>query len=589
MAKFFSTEKGTVLRMDLIRAALLAILVILAWCMVYDRWTIESWETPLTYLSNPNEGDALAVFAEVKAARDGYFRPFQFTNIPELGAPYGANWDDYPITEKPLIYLTGLLAGIIGIFAAANFAVMAGQALAAISFYVACRMLSCSWLWSFAGALAFAFSRFAVAHGLHHLTVLYYWHVPLCLVVCEWIMRGEGIKFGGHRFKFALIVAFITGIQHVYYTNIFVEFVLFGGLLQWWRRGWRWALPAVAVIGTALAALVIVNSNTIFYQLVHGGNGHAVVRNYDGLNLYGLKMVDLVIPPPDHRLPFFAAWGVNHLKESMVLPGEQPPPDYLGLLGLGALAWLVMASLRRVAGHAKLPLETFLILWILLYATVGGINGIMGTLGFELFRTSARYSIFILCIALMFAVRRLSLVKFKERILAYGLAILLMLISIVDQTPPWVSTRDLDETAVAVTSDRLFAEEMEKRLPANAMVFQVPIMEFPETPLLNPYDHFLPYLYSHHLRFSFGTVKGRPQEEWQQKLGQMELDALVPKLESYGFSAVYVNRNRYSDKGQNLIQLFKKAGREDMIESDRHDLLCVFLKPSPQPVLPDAN
>jgi hypothetical protein len=218
--KFFSAGNGKALGPDIIRAALLAILVGLVWCATYDRWTVESWQTPLTYLSDPEKGDVLNRFAEVRAARDGYFRPFLWTNIPELGAPYAANWDDNPITEKPLLWATGLLARMMGIFAAANVAVLVGQVLAALSFYTACRMVNGSWIWSFAGGLAFAFARYAFAHGLHHLTVLYYWHVPLCLVVCEWVIRREGIKFGERRFVFALLVALITGIQHVYYTNL---------------------------------------------------------------------------------------------------------------------------------------------------------------------------------------------------------------------------------------------------------------------------------------------------------------------------------------------------------------------------------
>ena len=53
-------------------------------------------------------------------------------------------------------------------------------------------------------------------------------------------------------------------------------------------------------------------------------------------------------------------------------------------------------------------------LWILLYSAVGGINGVIGAFGFLLFRSTTRYVIFLLCIILMFAVKRLSTVKFKS-------------------------------------------------------------------------------------------------------------------------------------------------------------------------------
>ena len=131
-----------------------------------------------------------------------------------------------------------------------------------ISFFAACCLLHCSRVWSFAGALVFAFARFGFAHGLHHYTIAYFWHVPLDLVVCRWIVSGEGINFRERRFVFALVVALITGIQNVYYTNMFAQFVLFGGLVQWGRRGWRASLPAAAVIGTSATGFLLMNANT---------------------------------------------------------------------------------------------------------------------------------------------------------------------------------------------------------------------------------------------------------------------------------------------------------------------------------------
>lgn len=574
----------------MLRALALALVTALLWCAFYDRWTAESWQTPLTYISDPDQGDVLIHLAWVQAARDGHISPFLFNNVPELGAPHIANWDDFPLTEKPLVILIGWLARAIGIFAAANAALLLIQVLTAVSFYAAARLLGGAWLWSFAGAMIFAFARYAFAQGLHHFTLACYWQVPLGLVVAVWMLRGEEIGFGAGRFRFALLVALITGLQNIYYTNLFAQFVLFGGLLQGCRRGWKASLPALAVVGTAAAAFLLMNSNTIIYGLVYGGNSDAVARDYHWLEFYGLKLVDLVMPPPDHPFPPLAEWGAAHLKEIMLAPGELPPTAYLGLAGLGAMAWLVAVSWRRAVEQGKLPLEAWMILWIIIYAEVGGINGILGTLGFQLFRTTTRYSIFILCIALMFAVRQLSLLKYRNKFLAYGAALLGVGIALWDQTPPLVSAADLEETAREVASDRAFTEKMEERLPAQAMVFQIPVMDFPESPALGvgSYDHFRPYLYSHQLRFSFGSDKGRPQEQWQRNLAQLPLGVVINQLESYGFSALYVNLNFFTDKGAALIKSLKDMSRGDMFQSDRGDLLCVFLKPSAQPVRPDA-
>jgi hypothetical protein len=132
---------------------------------------------------------------------------------------------------------------------------------------------------------------------------------------------------------------------------------------------------------------------------------------------------------------------------------------------------------------------------------------------------------------------------------------------------------------------------MDQHLPPDSMVFQIPVMEYPESPgPLGSSDHFRPYLYANHLRFSFGSVKGRPNDAWQQRVGAMNsLEALIAKLEETGFGAIYVNRNAFPDKGEKLIQAFKQVGRGDMLLSQRGDLLCIFLQPSSHPVSPDGQ
>jgi len=588
MSKTALAQNWAAIRADLIRSVVLAVLSILIWCTAYNRWTIASWQTPIDYLADSDRGDVLDNLARIKAAGDGHLWPLFFSNVPELGAPHGANWNDYPVSAKPLICLTGLLGRMTGLFAAANFSLLVGQVLTAVSFYAACRLLGCFWAWSFAGGLVFAFSRYAFAHGLHHVGLVYYWHVPLCLVVCEWLFRREGIRWGERRFMFAVVVAFVTGVQHIYYTNLFVQFVLLGALLQGWRHGWKAALPALTVIGTTAAAFLLMNANSILYALVHGRNGVAVVRSYQWLEVYGLKPVDLVVPPPDHRFEIFASWGAKHLQEIFLAPGELPPSGYIGLIGLAALTWLVVVSLRRLAEGARPPLEAWLILWILLYSGVGGLNGIIGALGFQLFRATTRYSIFILCIVLMFAVRRLSLREYRNTVLVYAAALLVVGVALWDQVPPLVSASDLEASARLVTSDREFTEKMEASLPPDAMVFEVPIMDYPESPVgnLTAYEHFRPYLFSRHLRFSFGSDKGRPGERWQHDVDQLPFNDSISRLESYGFAALYLNRNGFPDKGESVLKALRETGHTEALESPRGDLVCIKLNPAAEPEMP---
>jgi hypothetical protein len=274
------------------------------------------------------------------------------------------------------------------------------------------------------------------------------------------------------------------------------------------------------------------------------------------------------------------------------------------MISLAVLVWLTVVSVRAAVQKEKLPIEAWMILWIYLYSGTGSINGVIGTLGFVLFRATTRYSIWILCILLMYGVRRLTAFDHKKWIekmsgptpwaayFPYGVAIAVMGIALFDQTSPVVTDEELRDTATLVDSDRHFAEAMEQHLPPDTMIFQLPIMQFPESPYPNvaSYDNFRPYLYSRHLRYSFGSDKGRPKETWQLEMAKSSsLNEFVSKLESYGFGALYINRNAFPDRGENFLKGLRGMGFNDIIESERGDVFCVVLKPSLHPVLPDGG
>jgi phosphoglycerol transferase len=139
-----------------------------------------------------------------------------------------------------------------------------------------------------------------------------------------------------------------------------------------------------------------------------------------------------------------------------------------------------------------------------------------------------------------------------------------------------------------VKKDHLFVERIQSKLPRDAMVFQVPVMDFPEVPPLlglSDYEHFRPYVHSSHLRFSYGSDKGRTRERWQKEAERLGPATLLSLLEQYGFSAVLVAKKGYADHGAALLAGLRAAGRNDVL-SDSLEMTCVALEPSRVPTLP---
>jgi len=572
--------------------ALVAAICVVVWCSVYDRWTAENWNVPVEYGINPAAADVKAEFEAFRAAEDGKLFPGLFHYEPRLNAPYIANFNDFPFNEDFMFWAPGLLARVIGFYPAINCLVLFVQVLAALAFYYAARRLKCGWLWSGGAALLFALAPYAFAHSLHHVDIACYWHLPLCLLVCYWLAHGGGLRFGSRDYWLAIGVAVVTGLQNVYYLNAFLQLVAISLAVRWARHGWRrWrvCLPALSIGAAAFAPFFILAARVPIYALLHGHPSNAVVRSYAQMEFYGLKLIDMLIPFPTHKFAAFARLGRRYESIS-ILPAETPPACYFGLVGIAALIWLGGCTVRNsIARPArKIPLESVQVVWLFLYGVVGGLNGYLGVMNFQLFRSTTRFCIVILAITLLFAIRRLSLISNRWPRPWPVLAPVAIAVFGLYEFLPATAGEDPRYVSAIVNSDRLFSEAMESALPKGGMVFQLPVMDFPESPIagVSAYDHFRPYIYTHDLRFTFGTDKGRPVNAWQRVVAGMAPAQQIAALERYGFSGIYVNREGYADHGEALLSQYKAAGRTRIIESPIKDLFCVVLNPSPNPAPP---
>jgi len=589
--------------------------VFLAWCGSMAIWSPAGFGRPAVYLDDPSRSDIVAVYTGLKANTAGEAAPFSWKTVSRLNAPFTANWTDWPSLDELHGLALLILANLFGVFGGINAALLLGHLLAAGTFYGVARASGCSQLWSFVGGLAYGLSPFMFAQSPHHSAVQWAWHVPLFTLVWRWVATDPGIEPWSRRFKQATGIGLLTGLLNVYYTNIFCQLTLLGAAIRSLRTRARPALlSALAVIGAAAIGFAVSNFDTWTYKAVNGPNEGALVREYKWLEIYGLKIVDLFIPPVHHRSDALRSFGIEHRKQA-VLNDEDGSP-YQGIVGLACLLWLAGTAITRIASgrEKEVPIEAWWVLWIVLAFTTGGLNAIVGALGFTMFRTGARYSIVILAITLLWAARQLTSMQADAeaktgqmaapRLWMAGAALLCGLI-LWDQVPQAPTAATIDAITRQVEADREFTEQMEAALPAGAMVFQLPVMDFPEAPIpgVPPYDHFRPYIFSKQLRFSFGSHKGREREKWQQQLQNLLVAGAAPdqeakkirfntdnvrravdELKKLGFAAIYVNRNGFPDRGKGLEEALLEIGYDKPpIRNVTGDLTCIMLDKAAEP------
>ena len=581
-------------------------LVFLGWCAGNGKWTPAAWRYPTAY-TEPEKGDVVHALAMMKAGANGEFLPLGWKGAKDLGAPFEANWNDWPLVEEVLVVLFSGLGSVFGLFAGMNIATVLAHLTAAAAFYWLARTENCSRLCAFVAALAYGLAPFIFAQSPFHITTEYVWHVPLFLPIWRWSATAPGIEWGSRKFWYAVTVAAVAGLQSPYFTNILCQLTLLGAVALYWRdRSWPPLKSALAVIGTAAVAFAVMNLDTWTYKAVHGANPGALVREYKWLEIYGLKLVDLVVPPVTHHAEMFSRFAQAHRAAAPL----QDEGSYLGIVGILSLGWLVGTAVSDVVrGRANaLPLAAWQVLWIVLCVSTGGLNSILGAFGFTLFRTGCRYSIVILAIVLLYAAQRLTAWQEEQeaangagaaKLFSKVAAAFLCALILWDQVPRAPTMAQTTAIARQVDGDREFVGKMETVLPPGSMVFQLPVMDFPESPLpgIPSYDHFRPYLYSQHLRFSFGSMKGRPREQWQHELQKLLLDGAqinqeakkiqfntanvrraVDELQRLGFKAIYINRNGFPDRGKGLEEALLEIGYDKPpIRNATGDLVCIQL------------
>lgn len=567
-----------------IAPVLLLCIVGLTWCAVQHRWTAEEWATPTRY-----EQDVLALMAQAKSYAEGAIKPILPKFHPSLGAPFQANWNDYPNIEEAVYAGYGLLARIFGVFAGSNVALFSAYLLAAGSFYFVCRRLRYDRIISVLGAALFSLSPYAFGRGLDHLGLCFYWHVPLGLLVVWWCLGRAPLLNNRGRMIFCLCVSVLHGIQNPYYAGVYCQFLIgasFCAALL--RRPWPRILLPLGLAALVVALVVGMDGAPILYRLAHGPNLDVIRRTYRDLELFALKPVELLLPL-SHREEWLAHWVKNAYSKQALFLGE-PGRAYLGILSVSSLAALSYLTARAIALKRlhQVPSFFWYLLWLLLYSVVGGINGLLGLSGFVFLRGTNRYSIVIMALLLFFLVQRLTLITrawpWPRKLL---IALCLLALGIWDQTPV-VSQLQAAQVRAKIRADRQLVTTMESKLPGGAMVFQLPVMAYPEAPSIHKmtdYEEFRPYLHSTSLRYSYGTDKGRPREQWQSEVEHFLPMGMVSALERYGFSAILIGRNAYVDGGASVLAGLRSADRSDILAESR-DFVCVGLLPFARPLLP---
>jgi len=479
-----------------------------------------------------------------------------------VGRPLGTDWRGFPTSDgwlnwqviRGLAFINPDPVWVLNWFYWLTFP------LVSLSAFVVARLLGLSRVVAVAVALVYAFLPYHVLRNEHVFLTAYY-GVPFSLLAC---LRWRAPHVGNRGLLGFFGLAILTGVGHAYYAFFANVLMLAAGAYRA-RNDRRWAPAVLSVLwcGVASATLALTMLPEIRYGMTAPPNSNATKRNPAEAEEYGLKIAQLVLPAPDHRIPALARFRAVYQASSPLVNENETAA--LGVAGSAGLLFLLGRVVFRRPSSPETPADSLslLALVIVLLAIVGGfasvINWLQHALGMTPWiRSYNRISVFLgfaapLALGMTADARWRRIASRRGKLAFVAGAVVFTGLALYDQTPRQI-TRHYAENAAHYESDREYFSRLEADASPGDFVFMLGYRYYPECPIepLTGYDHFRPYLHTKTLTFSYGALRGEPNDAWYRDVASRpaaETVDYLARMEAYG---ALIYRPGYKDAGKQI-------------------------------------
>lgn len=516
-------------------------------------------------------------------------------NNPRSGYPFGSNFLDYPSSDAGGFLLLKILGITMGTYyAAINLFFLLSFPAITLAAFICLRSIKLNAWLSLSASIVYAFAPFHFLR-IGHLFYAWYFVVPIFFYFAFrifFLKKDYSLPLKNLKFWLLLLcIAAILSSFGVYYALFGIIVILIGGLAGTASQGSlkNFFMAFGLAIGITVGVIANISPNVANNQ-IEGRNTEAVSRSLSDSEVYGFKLMQLLLPHPGHRIEKFSK-KTSQYNNSTPLVNENITSSLglIGVLGLIILGATLIFALSGKKTDARLSLFSLIGLALFLFGTIGGLGSLFAMLISSSIRGWNRISIFIdfAAIASTFLVAQFLVLKFistakLQKWSFAAIAIALALLGILDQTN-WACKPCNQENLSSFKLESGFIEQLESKLPKGSAIYQLPYMAFPEVPPmfgLHTYEHATGFTNSKALLWNYGGMKGRTGDQFFRALAKEPIYKQIEVVQKLGFAAIYIDRRGFSDNGAKILAELNQIIGTPLIARADDQIVVYKLKPT---------
>lgn len=547
-------------------------------------------------------GDYLSASAMIKTTIDQGW----YIHNPMLGAPFELNMNNYPLGGDNFNFI---LIKLISLFSN-NYAVVTNlfylvtYLLAYVISFFVMRYLKINFTYSLFGSLLFTFLPYHFFRGNGgHLFLTGYYIIPLVILVSFWIFEGKIklIPTSKNQFTKKHFLSYMTAIliasTSVYYAFFAGFFWMVSAVYTGINKRDRHAIYNGSLLTIVTVLMLVVNfMPTIIYKMTNPLNTEVAYRSPIDSEIYGLKIVQIFMPILDHRISLFNDIAQRYLKAAPLV--NENHTVSLGILGsIGFLILIFSLFYRKKSKFPKLmSIQNMGILniYAILLSTIGGFSFLIAAFITPSIRGYNRIIPYIGFMSLLCVVIFMQILDEKYQGEKYSFLlkismVLILVLGILDQTsekmiPNYIGIKQEFE------SDKVFYGQIEKELPSNSKIFQLPYIPFPEHPVVNKmgdYDHLRAFLQTESIRWSYGALRGSTEDLIIRNIANQKEAELLHAISFAGYDGIMINRDGYTESS--IEHYITQATKGKTIVSNDNKLIFIDIRDYVQSIKNSLN